>query len=94
VTYRIEILPSAVKDMASLAPTIRRRVDRAIRSLADEPTPAPPKGKSLAGGLKGLFRLRVGDYRVVYRVVRERIVVTIIAVAHRGEIYRRLKGLR
>jgi mRNA interferase RelE/StbE len=65
---------------------VQSRLRSAIRSLAADPAPAdsiPMQGKAT-----GLFRLRVGTYRIVYRVQAEQIRVLVIRVAHRSEVYR------
>ncbi|MCX5759677.1 MAG: type II toxin-antitoxin system RelE/ParE family toxin [Candidatus Hydrogenedentes bacterium] len=85
VKYRLQILPSAEKDMASLAIVLRRRVNAAILLLADDPR--PPGCKALKGKFRGLYRIRVGDYRVVYRVKDDVLILIIISVAHRSQVY-------
>jgi len=87
--YRLEILPSAMKEITALPTQIRRRVDKAILSLASDPWPGPPRSVPLKGGGKeGLSRLRVGQYRVIYCVKKDRLVVLVVRVAHRREAYR------
>jgi len=87
--YRLEILPSAMKEIAALPAQIRRRVDKAILSLASDPCPGPPRSIPLKGGEKeGLSRLRVGQYRVIYCVKKDRLVVLVVRGAHQREGYR------
>lgn len=69
--------------MARLDPEVRRRVDRRILALAEDPR--PPGVKALAGPLGGL---RVGDWRIVYRVEDERLVVLVVRVGNRREVHR------
>jgi len=64
-----------------------RRVDAAILALADNPRPA---GCVKLSGLSDLWRIRVGDYRVVYEIRDRQLIVLIVGVAHRREIYRNL----
>ena len=71
--------------MLALPKDVVRRVDACILALGDEPR--PPRTKKLKGEA-GLWRVRVGDYRVVYRIEDERLVVVVIRVAHRREVYR------
>ena len=85
MAYRLEITPAAVRDLASLPPDARRRVDACILTLAENPH--PPGSKKLAG-LNGLYRVRVGDYRVVYRTEHRRLLVLVVRIGHRREIYR------
>jgi mRNA interferase RelE/StbE len=86
VTYRLEILPGAERDLRRLAPAILRRVDARLRSLADQPR--PPGVRHLQGS--PFWRLRVGDYRVIYTIDDAQQVVTIARVRHRGDVYRGL----
>lgn len=84
--WQVEILPVARNELLSLRNPIRDRIRAAIRALADDPTPADSiamRGKGI-----GLYRLRVGTYRVVYRIQEERIRVLVIRVGHRSEVYR------
>ena len=87
MTYRLEILPTAQRELASLPLKDRKKVDERIHSLAVEPR--PPGAKALRGH-KGLFRLRVGRYRVIYQVRDDVLVVLIVKVGHRRDVYRNL----
>ena len=85
--YRIEILPSAQKEIASLSGKLRRRIDGSIAALAENPRPT---GCVAIKGYKSLYRIRVDDYRVIYRIRDDIILVTVAKVGHRREVYRRL----
>lgn len=85
MTFRLEILPSAERELARLDPEVRRRIDRRILALAEDPR--PPGVKALSGSSGGL-RVRVGDWRIVYRVEDERLIVLIVRVGNRREVYR------
>ena len=61
------------------------RVQAAIELLADEPR--PPAGEPMVNG-DGAWRVRVGDYRVIYDIEDDRLVVLVLAAGHRREIYR------
>jgi mRNA interferase RelE/StbE len=87
VAWRVEIKRSALRELAALPLASRRRVDAAIRLLAENPR--PPGARKLAG-TPNLFRVRTGDYRIVYRVDDDVLLVLIVRVAHRREAYRRL----
>ncbi len=87
LTYRLEILPTAQRELASLPLKDRKRIDERILALAQNPR--PPIAKALRGH-KGLFRLRAGKYRVIYQVRQEALLVIIVKVGHRREIYRNL----
>jgi mRNA interferase RelE/StbE len=82
--WRIVFARTSEKELAKLSSEIQLRVARAIRSL--EQNPIPPSAKRLKG--REEFRLRVGDYRVLYTLQHEDNLVTISAIGHRREVYR------
>jgi mRNA interferase RelE/StbE len=86
VTYRLAILPGAERDLRALAPAILPRVDGRIQALAEQPRP------SGARRLQGspFWRLRVGDYRIIYTINDADQLVTIARVRHRRDAYRGL----
>ncbi|WP_300015920.1 type II toxin-antitoxin system RelE/ParE family toxin [Pseudonocardia sp.] len=86
MTLRIEVVPRAVRQLRKLDPPARRRVQAAIELLADEPR--PPAATQLVGGA-GEWRVRTGDYRIVYEVHDAELLVRVVAVSHRRDIYRR-----
>ena len=86
MTYRIEVTPAAVRQLRKLDPAARRRVQAAIELLADQPRPSG--AKKLAGG-DGEWRVRTGDYRIVYEVHNDVLLVLVVAVGHRRDIYQR-----
>ena len=84
--YRLVIKPSAAKEIeAAGTKRDRQRIVSRIRSLATEPK--PPGSEKLAGSA-ALFRVRQGDYRVIYLVDDAHRTVEIIKVGHRREVYR------
>lgn len=84
-TYRVEFSPEARKRIRALDHTVRRRIDAAILKL--ESDPFPPGAKSLQG-VDG-YRVRVGDYRILYTVEGNRLLVLVFGVGSRGQIYKR-----
>ncbi len=84
--YSVELAPAAVRQLRKLDPRAQRRVQAAIELLADEPRPAG--AVKLAGG-EGEWRVRTGDYRIVYEIRDRVLLVLVLAVGHRREIYRR-----
>lgn len=85
--YRVHILDTAVRDLARLDRTTARRVAERIRWLAANFDAT--RSEALKGSLAGLYKLRIGDYRVIYQVLREEQILLIHAVGHRREIYRK-----
>ena len=80
----VRIKDSAAKELARWPKDVRERVIDAIDGLGEEPL----AGALLKGGLLGLRRLRVGNYRIVYEVRDDNLVVLVVRVAHRREAYR------
>lgn len=85
--YRVEIARDALRALAKLDKPIRRRVQAAIDALCAQPR---PPGVIALQRLRGAYRIRVGDYRVIYTVDDGRLVVLVIDLGHRREIYRDL----
>ena len=87
MSYRVELRPSALRDLKKLPPGVRERISERIDALGDNPR--GPGTKSLKGNLKGLWRLRVGDYRVMFVVDDRKRTVDVLRVGARGSLYRR-----
>jgi mRNA interferase RelE/StbE len=84
VKYQVRIIPSAEKEMNKLPALIHRHISRKILLLEDNPRPRG--AKKLSG--REEYRLRAGDYRVLYTIDDKAHVVTVFAVGHRREVYR------
>jgi len=85
--YRLRILPAATRELERLDKPVARRIAERINWLAanlDDIRPEPYKGD-----LAGLYKLRIGDYRVVYEILYDEKVIVIHQVGHRSEIYRK-----
>ncbi|MDN4482067.1 type II toxin-antitoxin system RelE family toxin [Demequina lignilytica] len=85
MTYRIDFTRRAAREVAGLDRVPRKRVLDAIERLGRDPRPA---GARRLVGAEGVWRLRAGDYRVIYEIDDDVITVTVIRVAHRREVYR------
>ena len=83
--YRIEFLRTAFKQLAKLPLEIQQRIAARIEQL--KTNPYPPDVKALKNG-GGRLRLRVGDYRVIYRVENDILEILIIKVGHPKNIYK------
>jgi mRNA interferase RelE/StbE len=86
MTYRVEVAPAALRQLRKLDQPARRRVQAAIELLAGQPRPSA--AKKLVGG-EGEWRVRTGDYRIVYEVRDDVLVVLVVAVGHRRDINER-----
>ena len=85
MSFSIRIKGSAARELKRLARPERVRIVSAIDRLAE----TPHLGTALKGDLRGLRRLRAGDHRVVYEVREDELVVLVVRVAHRRDVYRR-----
>ncbi|MBN8868278.1 MAG: type II toxin-antitoxin system RelE/ParE family toxin [Solirubrobacterales bacterium] len=83
--YRIEIRPAAMRSLRKLDPQVRPRIQGAIALLAEDPR--PPNARKLRG--RDGYRVRVGNYRIIYAIRDEVLLVTIVTVGHRRDIYER-----
>jgi mRNA interferase RelE/StbE len=82
--YSLVIKQSAQKDLDALDDTLFARIDRKILALADNPRPA---GCKKLQGYKDQWRIRIGDYRVIYVIDNPTKTLTVTHVAHRREVY-------
>jgi len=87
--YSVFFTREAKRNIERLDPSIRGVIQKAIESLAVNPA----KGKRLSYDLSSLRSLRTTDYRIIYRLKERQLIVLVIAVGHRQEIYQRLKEL-
>jgi mRNA interferase RelE/StbE len=87
VSYLVSISAAARRAMGRLPNTVRQRVDRAILALADNPR---PHGCAKLAGTADGWRIRVGDWRILYTIEDDRLVVLVVEVGHRREVYRGL----
>ena len=85
--YAVYFKPSADRQLAKLPRDVQRRIVTAVEALADDPR--PPGAVKITGD-NNLWRIRVGDYRVVYEIRKGRLVVLVLRVAHRKDVYRGL----
>jgi mRNA interferase RelE/StbE len=87
VTYRIEVKPSALDALARIPQPQRRRIAQTIDRLADNPR---PRGARALEGRLSLYRIRIGDYRVVYQIQDAALLVLVGRIGDRGDVYRHL----
>lgn len=88
--YQIRYLPGAEKDLRRLPGAVAQRARRGIERLADDPR----AGKPLVGELAPFWSYRVGDYRIVYEIRQEEIVVLIVMVGNRRDVYEKARRRR
>jgi len=81
--YRIELRPAAIRSLRKLEPGIRRRIQGAIALLAQNPR--PPGARALQG--RPGLRVRVGDHRIIYVVKDGVLLVVVVRLGHRRDVY-------
>jgi mRNA interferase RelE/StbE len=82
---RIAFTPAALRHLAALDPPTRRRIARRIEALGTDPRPS---GAEMLKCGEGELRIRVGDWRVIYVVRADELLVLVIKIGHRGDVYR------
>jgi mRNA interferase RelE/StbE len=82
--YKIEIKRSAARELERVQGKTRERIVEKIRSLAEDPR--PPQAKKLSGEEK--YRIRQGDYRILYTINDLVVTVVVVKIGHRREVYR------
>ena len=82
--YRVLFARAARKELESLPEKVQQRVLQAAESLAEEPR---PRGCKKLKGHENTYRVRVGDYRVVYEIHEKEVIVLIVRVRHRKDAY-------
>ena len=83
--YDIEISHTAEKQLKKLPRADQRRIVHAVLELGDEPFPS---GSRKLSGYDDVFRIRVGRYRVIYSVAKKKLIVIVLKVGQRKDIYR------
>ena len=89
--YTVVVAPAAERQLEKLNPDIRRRIVRALRGLEAEPRPTGAEMLSGGSGSRR-WRLRVGDYRVIYEIQDDRLLVLVIRIGYRANVYRDMPG--
>jgi mRNA interferase RelE/StbE len=87
MAYRVEIKPQAEKALFKIPNPQHRRIAEAIDSLTRDPRPA---GCRKLVGADNAYRIRIGDYRIVYEIVDRVLYVYVVRIAHRKEVCREL----
>ena len=90
-SYVVRIAPAAKREIKRLSKQNQRRVVAVMQALADNPR---PHGYTPVEGFDGLFKVRVGDYRVIFTIEDDELLVVVVRVRHRSDVYRQLSGLR
>lgn len=86
MNYRIELSPAASRQFKKLDTVIQKKLKPKITALAGNPR---PRGVKKLEGAEELYRLRIGDYRIIYQIQDDRLIILIVKIGDRKEIYRR-----
>jgi mRNA interferase RelE/StbE len=86
VAFSVVLKPAAVRDLRKLPEDVRLRIAVRIDALAGD---LRPHGAEALQGEPDLYRLRVGDLRIIYQVEAKALVILVVRIGHRREVYRR-----
>lgn len=81
--YRVEMRPAAVRALRKIDPSIRPRIEGTITLLAEDPR--PPASRPLRG--RPGYRVRVGDYRIIYTIEDDVLLIVVVTLGHRRDVY-------
>lgn len=87
MSYAVTLRPAARRALKQLDKPVQKRIAEALRALADVPRPA---GVRALTGAHGFLRVRVGDYRIIYTVDDDKLVILVLDIGHRSVIYRNI----
>lgn len=82
--YRVLVRKSVSKDLDRITKKDMRRIVKAMKALSD--APRPPQSKKLSGEEK--YRLRCGAYRIIYEIQYEQLLICVVRIRHRRDVYR------
>ncbi|MEH1941423.1 MAG: type II toxin-antitoxin system RelE/ParE family toxin [Nostoc sp.] len=84
MSYKVEILKGALKQLKKLSPELQERIQVKIDDLAIEPRPS---GVKKLKGKENAYRIRLGEYRVIYDIFDDILVVNVVELGHRSKVY-------
>ncbi|MCD4830738.1 MAG: type II toxin-antitoxin system RelE/ParE family toxin [Anaerohalosphaeraceae bacterium] len=85
--YKVQLDDKVVKYLQKLDADLKKRIFRKLRSFKNNPR---PNGCVGVKGMKNLFRVRIGDYRIVYQIEDKKLLVLVVRVGHRKDVYNRI----
>ncbi|MFQ4145278.1 type II toxin-antitoxin system RelE/ParE family toxin [Chlorogloeopsis sp. ULAP02] len=85
MSYKVEILKGALKQLKKLSPELQERIQVKIDDLAIEPR---PNGVKKLKCQENAYRIRVGDYRVIYEIFDDVLLVNVVEIGHRSKVYK------
>lgn len=85
MTFSIQLTKAAARDLKSIPKSVLQKIDVCILKLADDPLPPGVKKLSNSGGM---YRVRVGDYRMIYKIEHDVLTILVVRIGHRRDVYR------
>lgn len=85
-SWTIEFSPCAAKELRKLDRPVQKRIVAYLREISTLPNPQM-RGKALTGNWAGFWRWRVGDYRLVAAIEDDRVVIVVVSIGHRSQVY-------
>ncbi len=89
MSYLVEIAPAARRQLSKLTVDVQKRILKRLDRLEENPR---PPGVEKLSGIESLYRIRIGDYRVIYRIEDQILLVLVLKVGDRKDVYRSLPG--
>lgn len=89
MAYTLQFAPGAEREFRKLPRQVQVRLRPRIDALAEEPRPV---GAEALSGMGNLHRIRVGDYRIIYTIEDQALMIVVLKLGHRREVYRRISG--
>jgi len=88
LAWTVEFIPEAARQLNKLDRTAAGRITRYLQDMVSSCSHPRQRGKALTANLSGLWRYRVGNYRVICQIEEDRLVVLVVGLSHRSEAYR------
>jgi mRNA interferase RelE/StbE len=85
MAYSVLLAPPAERQFKALAEPIQKRITRRLRTLKENPR---PQGVKKLAGEEDLYRIREGDYRIIYAIRDKELIVLVVKIGDRKEVYR------
>ncbi|MBC8313475.1 MAG: type II toxin-antitoxin system RelE/ParE family toxin [Candidatus Cloacimonetes bacterium] len=85
---KIQFLPSAQKELEKIDKIWQKKIKKNLQMLSENPALIKNKIKKLKDKYKDYFRLRVGNYRIIFRVEKKKLIILVLRITHRKEIYK------
>ena len=89
MAFNVELKPAAIRGLAKLPKDSQKTICFRIDALANDPLPSDAKKLESE---ENFYRIKVGDYRVIYQIHKKILFILVVRIGHRKDVYRRLSG--